>query len=168
MSGASTASSRESLPDCRCILKQQRDAWSAPPYGNCRLLYEPEEAVASRLKGHKEALELVEVNDGHIQRNSGPLGRGKLLADQIQSISSLPLADLALNGIMSSLVIKKQRLLLGQQLWIALGGAEARTTRANAMTLAEGSIGSRSVNLISTDHLGIMTMATPEGSCLSL
>jgi hypothetical protein len=36
------------------------------------------------------------------------------------------------------------------------------------MALAESSVGSRSINLISTDHFGIVTMAAPEGSCLSL
>jgi hypothetical protein len=78
------------------------------------------------------------------------------------------LADLALNGIASSLVINKLFLLLGQQLWIALGATEARTTQANSMTLAESSVGLRSINLISTDHFGMVTMAAPEGSCLSL
>jgi hypothetical protein len=48
------------------------------------------------------------------------------------------LVNLALNGIALSLVIKKLLLLFGQQLWIALGATEARTTQANAMTLAEG------------------------------
>ena len=71
---------------------------------------------------------------------------------RFQSIPSLPLADLALNGIALSLVIKKLMLLLGQQLWIALGATEAWTTQANAMTLAEGSVGSRSIKLISADH----------------
>jgi hypothetical protein len=39
----------------------------------------------------------------------------------MQSMPSLPLADLALNDIALSLVIKKLLLLLGQKLRIALG-----------------------------------------------
>ena len=54
-SGASTDSGREFIPACRLNLRQQQDERSAPPHGNCGLLYGPEEAVASRQKGQKEA-----------------------------------------------------------------------------------------------------------------
>ncbi len=85
--------------------------------------------------------ELVEVHDDeHIQRNGGTLGRGELLTDQIQSIAPFALADLALNGIALPLVISKLLLLLSHQLWVILGASKARSTQANAMTLAEGPI----------------------------
>jgi hypothetical protein len=116
----------------------------------------------------KKLQELGDIQDEHIQRNSGPLGHGELLANQIQSISSLSLADLALYGIALSLVIKKQLFLLGQQLWIALGATEAPTTQENAMTLTEGSIGSRSINLVSTDYPWIVTISASISSSLSL
>jgi hypothetical protein len=78
------------------------------------------------------------------------------------------LADLALNGIALSLVIKKLLLLLGQKLWIALGATEAWTTQANAMTLAEGSVGTIPISLVSTDHLWIVALSASISSCLNL
>jgi hypothetical protein len=78
------------------------------------------------------------------------------------------LADLPLNGFALPLVFKKLPPLLSQQLWITNGATEARTTQTNAMSLAEGSAGSRSINLISTDHLWIVAISAAISSCLNL
>jgi hypothetical protein len=78
------------------------------------------------------------------------------------------LANLALNGIPLSLVIKKLLFSLGQQLWVALPTPEARTTQADSMTLAEGTICSHSINLIGTDYLWIVAILATIRSCLDL
>jgi len=43
-----------------------------------------------------------------------------------------------------------------------------RAAQANAMTLAEGTIGTGTVNLISTDHFWVVTISAAIGSCLAL
>jgi hypothetical protein len=78
------------------------------------------------------------------------------------------LANLALNGIPLSLVIKKLLFLLGQQLWVALPTPEARTTQADSMTLAEGTICSQSINLIGTDYPWIVAILATIRSCPGL
>jgi hypothetical protein len=76
------------------------------------------------------------------------------------------LANLALNGIPLLLVIKKLLFHLGQQLWVALPTPEARTTKEDSMTLAEGTVDSRSINLIGTDYLWIVAISATISSCL--
>jgi|GEM_PF-5094770 len=78
------------------------------------------------------------------------------------------MADLALNDIAFSVVIKKLLLLLGQQLWIALGATVAWTTQTNAIMLAEGSVRPSPGNLISTDDHWLVSVSASIGSCLSL
>ncbi len=50
-----------------------------------------------------------------------------------------------------------------EKFWIILRAPEARTTQPNAVALAEGSIGTSPIDLISTDDFWIVAVAAAKG-----
>ncbi len=117
---------------------------------------------------NKEQQQLLEIHDQHGQGNGGSLGHCKFLADGPQVEPAFPLAKLAFYGIALPLVVSKLPLRFCDKFWIIPRAAKAGTTQSNAVALAESSIGASAIDLISTDHFWVVTVAAALGSRLSL
>ena len=78
------------------------------------------------------------------------------------------MSELTFYGITLPLVVSKLPLRFCDKFWIILRAAKARTTQPNTVALAESSIGARPIDLISTDHFWVVTVAAAIGPRLSL
>ena len=78
------------------------------------------------------------------------------------------MTELAFYGIALPLVVSTLPLRFGNKFWIILRATKTRTTQPNAVALAERSIGESPIDLISTDHFWVVTVAAAIGSRLRL
>jgi hypothetical protein len=119
---SSTVNTRVMLSTLPVLLRQQRADYSTRPHGSCRLLYAPEEAVAKRIKGQKEALGASggSCEDAHryANRNSAPLF----------SFLRTVLMNLLRNGGYRSAHAGQQELSHDIRGMLALGGVTMSTT----------------------------------------
>ena len=75
----------------------------------------------------------------------------KFLADQTQAEPAFLLGKLAIYGIALILVDGKTSPPFSDKFWSDLGAAKARSSPSDVVALAEGSVGTNSINLNSTD-----------------